>query len=256
MQTCRALAFTVLFYGWTTLLAIPVLPLMLGPRWLLAAYGRFWIRGALGILRATAGITHQVRGRQLVPEGPVILAVKHQSAWDTLAINILARDPAIVLKKELLHIPVFGWCLWRLRHIAVDRKGGGSALKKIVAQARNRSAGGRPIVIYPEGTRTKPGARHPYHPGIAAIYGGLDLPVVPVALNSGLFWPRRSLRMRPGTITIEFLPPIPPGHKRQQFMSELEGSIEGAAARLHDEALRQFFPEESMPQEEPTQGCG
>jgi len=256
MQTCRALAFTVLFYGWTTLLGIGVLPLLLGPPRLLSVYGRFWVAGALGILRATVGITHRIRGQHLIPEGPIILAVKHQSAWDTLAINILVRDPAIVLKQELLRIPVFGWCLWRLRHIAVDRKGGSAALKQIVAQARDRATEGRPLVIYPEGTRTKPGTRHPYHPGIAAIYGALDLPVVPVALNSGLFWPRRSLRMHPGTITVEFLPPIAPGHKRRLFMTELESSIEEAAERLHGEALQQFFPEESMPQEDSAQTFG
>lgn len=252
MQTCRALAFTILFYGWTTLLGIAVLPLLLGPPRPLLAYGRFWVRGTLGILRATVGITHRIRGQQLVPDGPVILAVKHQSAWDTLAINILVRDPAIVLKKELLSIPVFGWCLWRARHIAVDRKGGSAALKQIVAQARDRSNNGRPLVIYPEGTRTAPGARHPYHPGIAAIYGALDIPVVPVALNSGLFWPRRSLRMHPGTITIEFLPPIPPGQQRRHFMNELESSIEGASGRLYEEALQEFFPEKSKPQEGPA----
>jgi 1-acyl-sn-glycerol-3-phosphate acyltransferase len=256
MQTYRVLAFTVLFYGWTTLLGIVVLPLLLGPSRLLHAYGRFWIRGALGILRATVGITHQVRGQHLVPDEPVILAVKHQSAWDTLAINILVHHPAIVLKKELLSIPIFGWCLWRLRHIAVDRKGGGAALKQIVAQARERSSEGRPIVIYPEGTRTKPGTRHPYHPGIAAIYGALYLPVIPVALNSGLFWPRRSLRMHPGTITVEFLPLIPAGRKRQELVSELESAIEGAAERLHGEALQQFFPEKSKTQKEPAKGCG
>lgn len=252
MQTCRALTFTVLFYGWTTLLGLAILPLLLGPPRLLAAYGRFWIRGALVILRATVGIDHQVRGQHLVPDGPVILAVKHQSAWDTLAINILARHPAIVLKKELLRIPIFGWCLWRARHIAVDRKGGTAALKEMVAQARARAAEGRPLVIYPEGTRTEPGTRHPYHPGIAAIYSALDLPVVPVALNSGLFWPRRSLRMHPGTITVEFLPPIPAGLKRRQFMGELEDSIEGAAERLYGEAMQQFFPEKSTPREGPA----
>lgn len=256
MQTCRALAFTILFYGWTTLLGILVLPLLLGPPRPLFAYGRFWIKGALVILRTTVGITHQVRGQNLVPDGPMILAVKHQSAWDTLAVNILARNPAIVLKKELLSIPVFGWCLWRARHIAVDRKGGSTALKRMVQQARDRAAEGRPIVIYPEGTRTKPGAHSPYHPGVAALYRGLDLPVVPVALNSGLFWPRRSLQMHPGTITVEYLPPIAPGHNRRQFMGELEGSIEAAADRLYGEALQQFFPEKSTTRDDSAQGCG
>ena len=242
MRTIRALAFTILFYGWTTLFAIAVLPLLFGPPRTLWAYGRFWIRGALAILRATVGISHQVRGQHLLPDGPMILAVKHQSAWDTLAINLLVHEPAIVLKKELLQIPIFGWCLWRLRHVAVDRKGGIGALKQMVAQTQARVVEGRPIVIYPEGTRTKPGTRHPYLPGVAALYGALELPVVPVALNSGLFWPRRSLQMYPGTITLEYLPPIAPGLDRQRFMSELESSIETAADKLHGEALKQFFP--------------
>lgn len=252
MQTCRALAFTVLFYGWTTLFGIAVLPLLLGPRRFLLDYGRIWIKGALAILRATVGITYQVRGQHLLPDGPVILAVKHQSVWDTLAINLLVHDPAIVLKKELLSIPVFGWCLWRLRHIAVDRQGGGGALKRMMEQARDRLAEGRPVVIYPEGTRTRPGARHRYHPGIAALYRTLDCPVVPVALNSGLFWPRRSLKLRPGTITVEYLPAIPPGHGRRQFMADLENSIETAAERLYGEARQQFFSEKSTPQADPA----
>ena len=256
MQTCRALAFAILFYGWTTLLGIAVLPLLVAPRHLLSAYGRFWIAGALDILRVTVGISHRVSGRHLLPDGPMILAVKHQSAWDTLVINLLVRDPAIVLKKELLLIPVFGWCVWRIRHIAVDRKGGSVALKRMVAQARRFAAAGRPLVIYPEGTRTEPGAHRPYQSGVAALYGALDLPVVPVALNSGLFWPRRSLRMHPGTITVEFLPPIAPGRERRQFMSELEGSIETAAERLYVEALQQYFPEKTMAEEDSAQGCG
>ena len=252
----RAYLFTGLFYGWTTLLAIGVLPLLLGPPQPILAYGRFWIRGAFAILRATVGIKYRVRGQHTVPEGPIILAVKHQSAWDTLAVNLLVRNPAIVLKKELLLIPIFGWCLARVRHIAVDRKGGSGALKAMVGQARARAAEARPIVIYPEGTRTRPGARQPYHPGVAALYGALDLPVVPVALNSGLFWPRRSLQMRPGTITVEFLPAIAPGISRRQFMVELEGAIEQAAERLHTEALAEFVPQISGAQEEQSADCG
>ena len=256
MQTIRALAFTVLFYGWTTLLGIAVLPVLLGPPRAILGYGRFWVQGAFAILRITVGISHQVRGQHLLPEGPVILAMKHQSAWDTLAINLLARDPAIVLKKELLQIPVFGWCLSRVRHIAVDRQGGSASLRQMMAQTRARVAEGRPIVIYPEGTRTRPGTRQPYHAGIAALYGALDLPVVPVALNSGLFWPRRSLQMNPGTITVEYLPPIAPGLDRKSFMHDLETAIETAADTLHREAIGQFFPEKSMSQADSEAGCG
>ncbi len=256
MQIFRALAFATLFYSWTTLLAIAVLPLLLCPRRFLLAYGRFWITGALGLLRVTTGITHQIRGHHLLPNGPIILAVKHQSAWDTLAVNLWVDDPAIVLKKELISIPVFGWCLWRLRHIAVDRKGGSAALKRMVRQARDRAAEGRPIVIYPEGTRTKPGTQRPYHPGVAAIYSTLEIPVVPVALNSGLFWPRRSLRMHPGTITVEYLSPIPVGLTRQQFMIELEASLEPGAMRLYGEAIDQYFPGQSVKGNNAQPSCG
>jgi 1-acyl-sn-glycerol-3-phosphate acyltransferase len=126
----------------------------------------------------------------------------------------------------------------------------------MVEQARARAAEGRPIIIYPEGTRTKPGSRRPYHPGVAALYGALDLPVVPVALNSGLFWPRRSLQMHPGTITVEYLPPIAPGRDRRQFMSELEGSIETAAERLYVDALQQYFPDKTKTGNDSVQGCG
>ncbi|MDH3738469.1 MAG: 1-acyl-sn-glycerol-3-phosphate acyltransferase [Alphaproteobacteria bacterium] len=256
MRTFRALAFTVLFYGWTSVLAIVVLPVLLGPPRGVLAYGRFWVRGAFAVLHATVGITHQVRGQHLLPDGPVILAFKHQSAWDTLAINLLAHDPAVVLKKELLRIPIFGWCLARVQHIAVDRKGGSAALRRMVAQTRARVAEGRPIVIYPEGTRTKPGTRHAYHPGIAALYGALDLPVVPVALNSGLFWPRRSLQMHPGTITVEYLPAIAPGLDRKTFMHNLETAIETTSEKLHKEALTQFFREKSTTRTDSAPGCG
>lgn len=242
---CRTLAFTALFYGWTILVGIVVLPLLAAPRRWLLAYRRLWISASLALLRATVGITHQVRGAATVPDGPVIFAVKHQSAWDTLAVNLLVPDPAIVLKRELLNIPAFGWCLRRLGHISVDRAGGAGALRRMVAQARERVAEGRPIVIFPEGTRTAPATRRRYHPGVAALYGALGLPVVPVALNSGLFWPRRSLHLRPGIITVEFLPAIAPGLTRQQFMRELETSIETAAIQLHDEAVRQCDPRQS-----------
>jgi 1-acyl-sn-glycerol-3-phosphate acyltransferase len=145
---------------------------------------------------------------------------------------LLLDEPAYVLKRELMSVPLFGAYLKRCGMIAVDRQGGGPALKRMLAAARAAAADGRPILIYPEGTRTAPGQRRPYHPGVAALYGDLGLPVVPVALNSGLFWGRRSFRKRSGTITIEFLAPIAPGLPRRVFMERLQGSIEEASARL------------------------
>lgn len=236
----RPILFTVLFYGWTTLMGILVLPLLLGPPRPLLAYSRFWIRGALWMLRVTIGLTHEVRGTENIPDGPALFAVKHQSAWDTLAINLIVRDAAIVLKRELTWIPVFGWCLLRARQVPIDRLGGISALRNMVTAARERLSDGRPVVIYPEGTRVAPGTAQPYHAGVAALQSALDVPVIPVALNSGLFWPRRSLALRPGRITIEFLPALPRELRRREFVQALETSIESATNRLIAEAVTTY----------------
>lgn len=240
MIRLRALAFTVLFYGWTTIAGLVSIPLLPAPPRVLTAYSRFWIRVSLAILRATVGLRHEVRGLENLPDGPAIFALKHQSAWDTLAVNLVVRDGAIVLKRELTWIPLFGWCLLRSRQLPVDRGGGAAALRALVGRARERLAEGRPVVIYPEGTRTAPGERRTFHPGVAALYGALDVPVVPVALNSGLFWPRRSAALMPGTITVSILPPIPPGLNRRAFVSRLQDAIEAESAALAAEAVRSY----------------
>ena len=241
MMLARAVCFSILFYSWTTLLGILVLPLLIGPPPLLLACSRFWVRTSLWLLRVTVGLTHEVRGREHIPNGPALFAVKHQSAWDTLTINLIVRDAAVVLKRELTWIPVFGWCLLRSRQIAIDREGGMSALRTMVAEARARLAEGRPIVIFPEGTRVAPGTRRPYHTGVAALNAALgDVPVVPVALNSGLFWPRRSLKLRSGIITVEFLPPISTDLPRHAFSGALENAIEGATDRLVTDAVLEY----------------
>jgi 1-acyl-sn-glycerol-3-phosphate acyltransferase len=233
----RPLLFTILFYGWTTLVSVAVLPLLLGPPRPLMACSRVWVRGSLWLLRVTVGLSHRVVGRENIPDGPVMFAIKHQSAWDTVAINLVVRDAAIVLKRELTWIPLFGWCLIRMRQIPVDRAGGMSALRGMIKAARGAISDGRPIVIFPEGTRVAPGLKLPYHAGISALQGALDVPVVPVALNSGVFWPRRSLKLRPGVITIEFLPPLPADLSRRDFTKTLETAIEEAAERLYREAI-------------------
>lgn len=217
-------------------MGILVLPLLLGPPRLLLAYSRFWARGALWILRVILGLTHEVRGAENIPDGPALFAIKHQSAWDTLAINLFVRDAAIVLKRELTWIPLFGWCLLRAHHVPIDRSGGMPALRTMITAARERLADGRSIVIFPEGTRVAPGTAQPYHVGVAALHSALDVPVIPVALNSGLFWPRRSLAFRPGRITIEFLPALPHDLRRREFVQALESSIELATNRLIAEA--------------------
>jgi len=236
MRALRSLVFNALFFGWTAvilLICAPALPFGVAA---VHAVGRAWVRVTLILLLLTVGLRHRLVGLENLPKGPAIIAPKHQSTWDTLVFALPLNLPAYVLKRELLAIPLFGLYLRCAGMIAVDRAGGGAALKSMVAAARAAVAAGRHLLIYPEGTRTAPGQRRPYHPGVAALYGQLDLPVVPVALNSGLFWGRRAFMKRPGIITVEFLPAIPPGLSRREFMTELERRIETASDRLAAEA--------------------
>jgi 1-acyl-sn-glycerol-3-phosphate acyltransferase len=232
MTTLRSFLFNVLFAAWTGIIFLISLPTLFMPRPAVWAMGRLWVRGSLLLLRAIVGLGHRVQGGEHRIAGPAIYAVKHQSAWDTLVFPTLLDKPAYVLKQELIGVPLFGAYLKQCGMIPVDRRGRGAALKRMLAAARNAAAQGQPILIYPEGTRTPPGERRPYHPGVAALYGDLGLPVIPVALNSGLFWGRRSFQKKPGTITIEFLPAIPPGLPRRAFMDELQQRLEGASTRL------------------------
>ncbi len=228
----RSLAFNVGWYLGSVLFALAGAPLLLAPRRVVVAWARSWITFVLWWLRVTCGLTHRVTGRENQPAGPVIIACKHQSTWETLAFTLLFPDIAIVLKRELLFIPIVGWAMARAGNIAVARGDGGAALRGLVKQAKAALADGRSIVIFPEGTRVAPGDRRPYQVGTAALYRQLGVPVVPMALNSGLFWGRRKWIKRPGTITLEVLPPIAPGLRREAFMETLTDRIESATARL------------------------
>jgi 1-acyl-sn-glycerol-3-phosphate acyltransferase len=236
----RSLAFNLGFWAWTVVLAIVGMPLLLLPRRFIIGYARFWMAGTQAMLGTLVGLDYEVRGREQLPREPSILALKHQSAWETLVLLLLIDDPAIALKRELTLIPVFGWYTLRAGMIRIDRGSGARALRSMVEGARAALDRGSPVVIFPEGTRVAPGTHRPYHPGVAALYLQLDRPVVPVALNSGLFWPRRSFFKRPGRIVVEFLPPIAPGLDRRAFMLELERRLEGASARLADEGRAQL----------------
>jgi 1-acyl-sn-glycerol-3-phosphate acyltransferase len=228
----RSLAFNVGWYLGSVLFALAGAPLLLAPRRVVVAWARAWIVFVLWWLRVTCGLTHRVIGLENLPAGPAIIACKHQSTWETMAFTLLFSDIAIVLKRELLFIPIVGWAMARAGNIAVARGDGASALRGLVKQARAAIADGRSIVIFPEGTRVAPGDRRPYQVGTAALYRQLGVPVVPVALNSGLFWGRRQWIKRPGTITLEVLPPIAPGLRREAFMEILQDRIETATARL------------------------
>src|SRR5579864_6303303 len=236
MSWLRALAFNAAFIGVTVLLGIAGLPMLLLPRRWVMQFGRFWAWSVLALLRAIVGLDGEIRGIERLPAGPAIIAMKHQSAWDTLILPVVLGDPAVVLKRELLFVPFYGWYAARAGSIAVDRKGGAAALRRMVAAAQRVAAAGRKVVIFPQGTRTAPGGHIPYQPGIAALYQAMALPVVPAAVNSGLFWGRRSFIKRKGRITLEFLEAIPPGLPRRRFMAELETRIETATAALEREA--------------------
>lgn len=196
-----------------------------------------WARTSIWLLRMVAGTRMEVRGREHIPVGPALVAGKHQSFWETFAILPLLDDPAMVLKKELTFIPFFGWFIYKFRMIAVERSSGSAALRQLLQEAGDRIAQGRQVVIMPEGTRREPGDPPDYKPGAAALYGRLNVPCVPFALNSGVFWPRRRFLRYPGTIVIEFLPAIPAGLGRRDFQARLEAAIEQATARLVAEAL-------------------
>jgi 1-acyl-sn-glycerol-3-phosphate acyltransferase len=232
MSSVRALLFNLAFYLWTAVIGLCALPLLLAPRRVVMRFGTMWSAVTLRLLGWIVGLTHEVRGRENLPDGACIIAMKHQSAWDTLAMPVIFGDVATVIKRELLFLPLYGWYASRAGSIAVDRSGGAAALKRMLASAKRTVEAGRPIAIFPEGTRTAVGERRPYHPGVAAFYSQLDLPLVPVAVNSGLFWGRRSFLKKPGRIVVEILKPIPPGLPRRAMMEELENRIEAATARL------------------------
>jgi 1-acyl-sn-glycerol-3-phosphate acyltransferase len=227
----RSLAFNVGWYAGTAVIAIVGSPILLMPRRSVVAWSLFWIDFCLGWLRLTCRLTHRVGGVSM-PTGPVIFACKHQSTWETLAFSRLFPNSATVLKRELLFIPVVGWAMARVGNIAVERGEGARALRALVRQAKAAIADGRSILIFPEGTRTPVGSQRPYQVGTAALYRQLGVPVVPVALNSGLFWGRRQFIKWPGVIDVEVLPAIAPGLGREAFMATLRERIEVATARL------------------------
>jgi len=232
----RSFCFNTGWYLGSVALAVAGSPILLLPRRAVIAWARLWIVFVLWWLRITCRLDHRLAGLENLPRGPVIIACKHQSSWETLAFTLLFPGTAIVLKRELLFIPIVGWAMARAGNIAVARGDGASALRGLVKQAKKAIAEGRSVAIFPEGTRVAPGQSKPYQVGTAALYRQLGVPVVPMALNSGVFWGRRKFVKRPGTITLEVLPPIAPGLSRAAFMTKLQERIETATARLVAEA--------------------
>jgi 1-acyl-sn-glycerol-3-phosphate acyltransferase len=224
----RSVLFLLWFGAVTTILSLLFLPVLALPRGATVWLARLWARLTFWGLKVFTGINWEVRGNP--PTGAVLVASKHMSMWDTLALYLALNQPAIVLKRELLRIPFYGWFLAKAAAVPIDRSAGARALRKMSEAARAVLDEGRAILIFPEGTRKKPGAVPDYKPGVAGLYGLLGVDCVPVALNSGVYW--TGFLKRPGTIVLQFLEPIPPGMKRDAFMTLLESRIETATTEL------------------------
>jgi len=237
MTALRSLLYNVAFYVNIIVLMFLGLPMILLGRHGAFFMARLWGSTSIWLLDKICHLKIEYRGVENIQQGGYILASKHESFLETFALLEHAPDFAIILKKQLVWIPLFGLYLVGARQIAIDRSRGRAALSQIVAQARQVIGAGRQIIIYPEGTRRPPGAPPRYKFGVAAIYAETSAPCVPVALNTGLYWGRRGFTRRPGTAVIEYLPPILPGLDRDAFAAKLESSIEQACARLNAEAV-------------------
>jgi len=228
----RSLVYNLLFYANLIILMIVALPTFLMPRHAILFMAKTWARSSLWLLRVICGTRVEWRGLDRLPRGGFLVAAKHQSLWETFALLPLFSDPTFILKRELQWIPLFGWFSIKAKMIPIDRSAGAQTIPKMMAHARNALSENRQIVIFPEGTRRPPYAEPSYKFGVARLYVETGASCVPIALNSGLFWPRRQFLRYPGTIVVEILDPIAPGLSAPDFMQRLQDDIEGATARL------------------------
>ncbi|WP_299444456.1 1-acyl-sn-glycerol-3-phosphate acyltransferase [uncultured Rhodospira sp.] len=233
MTVLRSALFMLLYVCSTLLLGVLYLPLLLAPQRIVVAGTKIWLAVLRWLARYVAGVTYRVEGWENLPQGPVIIAAKHQSAYDTFLFHGLLEDPVYVLKRELFRIPFVGWYMKAAGMIGIDRSAGAQALRMMLKACGEALAEGRQIIIFPEGTRVAVGESRPYHPGVAALAARLpDVPVIPVALNSGPLWGRKSFLKHPGTVTVRFLPPMETGLDKRRFLDTLKTRIDEAVAAL------------------------
>lgn len=228
----RSIIFSLLFYLITVVYLIAALPAVLLPHQAMIGVAKIWGHTSLWLLRWICGITVEWRGLERIPKGPLLIASKHQSTWETFALIPLFADPTFIVKRELFWLPLFGWYMWTADMIPIDRSGGAPALAAMMQRAVRELSRGRQIIIFPEGTRRAVGAPPAYKFGVARLYAQTGAACLPIALNSGLVWPRRSWRRFPGVVRVEMLEPIAPGLDPEQFFVRLEHVIETATARL------------------------
>ena len=228
----RSLLFNVLFYLVLAFWIILGIPTFVMPRWGIVTIAQCWARSSIWLMRLICNIKVEYRGLEKIPKGPLIVASKHQSMWETFALLQFFPEPLFILKRELKWIPFFGWYLIKTNMIGVDRSAGGRSLIEMARRAGAEVRRGRQLIIFPEGTRTAVDAPPNYKTGVAQVYVDSGVTCLPVALNSGLFWPRRTFMRYPGTLVAEFLDPLPPGLTRQQFIARVSTVIEAATNRL------------------------
>jgi 1-acyl-sn-glycerol-3-phosphate acyltransferase len=237
MLLLRSLVFQIAFHVNVFVLMVAWLPGLAMRRQASLELGRAWGRTSLWLLDKICNLKVEFRGLENIPPGPVIVACKHQSTWETFVLPIKFPDFFFVLKRELIWLPFFGWYLLAAEQIGVDRARGGKLLPRLTEKLKAEFAKGRQFFIFPEGTRRPAGAPPEYKFGVAHFYRETGVPVLPVALNAGLFWGRRSFLVRPGTVVMEFLPAIQPGMDARRFFVELRDRIETASNALMDEAI-------------------
>jgi len=238
MRVITSLLFVLWLYLSMAIMGLMFLPFLALPRSATMFGIRIFTRVVRVGLRLICGIRTEIRGREHMPEGPVIYAGKHQCMYDIFIPFLVLRDPAIIMKKELLWYPFLGWYALKGEMIPIDRAGTTKTLKAMVVEVKKRAANYRQIVIFPEGTRRAPGAPAAYQAaGLSAIAKAVEAPIVPVATNAGLCWPGRGFMRRPGTIVYEILPPIPAGLPRKELMARLEAALEPATDALVAEGL-------------------
>jgi 1-acyl-sn-glycerol-3-phosphate acyltransferase len=232
MIRVRQICFQFLFFVWNLVLAVLALPVLIMPRPVLLRFVRFYLAGAAWLFKHVAGTDFRLVGQAHIPAEPCIIAAKHLSFWETIILPLLMRSPAIVLKQELMRIPLWGWYAARYGNVPVDRGGRARAMIKMLTAARRVLHEQRDLLIFPQGTRLSLGEWRPYKVGVAGLYQELGLPILPVALNSGVFWSRSGKLLRTGEITLEFLPVIPAGLERAEMLAQLEERVETATNRL------------------------
>jgi 1-acyl-sn-glycerol-3-phosphate acyltransferase len=235
----RSIAFDAAVVVWTLLFAptVPILWLANASGATVRSWSQLWTNGIVFLLKYVIGLDYRERGRENIPDGPCIIVCNHQSLWETVVLCSIFPDASIVAKKELRKLPVVGWYLWKYPMILVDRSAGRQALRQMIEQAKRATAEGRKVLIFPQGTRQAIGEKPKYlWAGATALYSGLNVPVLPAAHNSGLFWGKKSLVMDSGTVTMSYLPPISPGLDRGGFQARAERLIVDETERLLKEA--------------------